>query len=182
MKSSSHTAALLRTAAATFAIALAATMVPMAEAGIWSGSTGGAMCKGSSGTSAPTMYYANTYAQNTSAGGQYVTCGFTDVHAGTTDTPSEMYIGTGNPTDAPISFNCAIQSGYAGGWGVIYTTVAPKTVAANTDDFIYLDGAAGGVYGDIPAKGSYWAPYSLTCLVPPQGKIGLLHLVSAGTL
>lgn len=167
---------LLLSAVGTCVAALGVVTLPTAEANIWSSSTGGAMCKGSSGLASAVTYYSNLYAQNTSSSGQYLTCGFTDVHAGNTATANQMWIGVGNPTAASITFNCAIQSGYQGGAGVVNTVVRNETIAANTDGWIYLNSST------IPPKGSEWSPYTLNCLVPAQGKIGLLTLDMPGTV
>lgn len=167
---------LLLSAVGTCVAALGLIALPAAHANVWSSSTGGAMCKGSSGLASAVTYYSTLFAQNTASNGQYLTCGFTDVHAGNSATPNQMWIGVGNPTGASVSFNCAIQSGYQGGAGVVNTVVQNETVPANNDSFIYLNAS------NLPPKGSMWSPYTVNCLVPAQGKIGLLTLDMPGTV
>lgn len=171
---------MFKAAMLTAVVAAAAMLMPVANAEVWSNTSGGTSCKGSSGFGATVFYFSNQTAQNTSTGGQYLTCYVPASNDGSAESLSDVQILVTNTTGAVQTFTCALQSGYElnGANNNIVTAIMNINVAANSGGNLHFTPSSTPV---IPASASAYNPYTLTCLVPAGGKLGLIHARIAGT-
>lgn len=174
MKYSIKTAALSAIAVAGLATGMLASTDATAIEGY--NSTGGTACKGASGFGAQLFYFSNLYVQNTSANPQYISCDFQDFGAEPGSPQANafaMNIGFANPTAASITFNCVVQSGQDGYSTTNSASFAKAVPANNTFTAQYLNS---GSTPAIPERPNQFAAYTLSCLVPSQGKVSMINI------
>lgn len=165
----------MKSALATCALGAAFVLAaPSALATVYGYTTGGSACKAASGPGADVFYFTNLSAQNTSGSIQYLSCLYVDVNRDNATTPSRVLLNLINPTGAPIDFTCALQAGNEG-TSSVNTKVIQVTVPANSTAFPNQSGA------DVPARVAY-AGYTISCAVPPLGKVALLGVENPGTI
>ncbi len=164
----------VRTALATCVLAAGLIALP-ALASISANTSGGASCKASNGNGAKVFFFSNLYAQNTSVSPQYLSCGFIDFEDNTIGNPLYANIVVHNPTAANVSITCVVQSGTEG-TGTINTQSKVQTAAAGSlTEFVFSNGA-----GTMPARANQHSAYTVSCLMPPQSKLGILRLMHVG--
>lgn len=174
MTHSIKTVALTAIAAASLAAGLLAS--PDASAIKGYNSTGGTACKGASGFGAQLFYFSNLYVQNTSANSQYISCDFQDFGAepGSPEaTAFALNVGFANPTSTDKTFNCVVQAGQDGYSTTNSASVSTVVTANDTFDALYLNA---GSTPAMPARPNQFAAYTISCLVPTQGKVGMINI------
>lgn len=172
MKYSIKTAALSAIAVAGLATGMLASQDASAITAF--NTSGGAACKGASGFGAQLFYFSNLYVQNTNSSSQYISCGFLDFGTDTTTVDANaMNIGFANPTSASITFNCVVQAGTDGYSTVNNASFSKAVPASSTFTAEYLNS---GSTPAIPARPNYFSGYTLSCLVPSQGKLTMLNI------
>lgn len=151
-----------------------ATMIPAAKASIRSIATGGTACQATNGNGAKLFYFSNLYAENTSTTPQYLSCTFSDFEDDSLNNAIYANIILINPTSASFSATCVLQSGSPGATGVIDTQSLTISVPANdVDEFWFHDEF-------MPIRSHRWQPYTASCLIPPQARVGLVMLTLEG--
>lgn len=143
--------------------------------------TGGTSCKSSSGLGAILFYFSNTNAENTSSGGQYLTCQIPGLSASGAFTPNRIEVVFGNPAGVATQATCAIQSGYDLFPSSTLVKTAILNVAIPANGFGILDGSSSST-PILPTSTSGYIPYTLTCLVPAANKLGLIAVRLPGVI
>lgn len=172
---------------ATLATALLATAIlvaPEIQAQVWNNTSGGASCRASSGAAASSFYFNNSFVQNIGTRSQYITCDLPYFSIGPTAwyavPPLQLSVVLANPIpDTTVTFVCVVQAGY-------------YPVEVNSSVFVTDVRGCPGCSADLvrearsapalPLPPNRYSPYSLFCLVPPQGKLGLIHVRLAEAL
>jgi hypothetical protein len=175
-----QTGTVMRSTLLTCAIAAAAALAsPVAHALIVSNTTGGVSCKAANGPGADQFYFSNLSAHNIAGSLQYLSCAYIDINRN--QTPPEDAVASNiqliNAGTASGSFTCVIQAGTEG--GVVNSGIYTQTVAAGATGFIFSDA---GTTPAMPARPDRFRPYTLSCAVPSQGKIGLVNMFLPGTI
>ena len=160
---------------ATTLLAAAVVAIPAAQAEVRMNTTGGGSCKGSSGFGAQYFFFANTYAQNTNASGQYLTCDMPYANIGSADAPSNIQVLLLNPTGSTVQFTCALQAGYdlLPTGSVVNTSVYVIDVTSNEEGNMNVTSSSTPA---MPLAPNAYAPYTLSCLMPPQTRLGLIQV------
>ena len=164
-------------AAAVCGVALVAAPASVADVNM--PTNGGMTCEGSSGFGAHAFYFSNTYAENTLTNAQYLTCELPTANANVATTPVTIYWFMHNTTGASINFTCAMQAGYNGSDGVVNTSIYQTAVGANG---LEIGAATNATNPALPVANNAYAPYSMSCLVPPGGRIGLITVTLPGNV
>lgn len=125
-----------------------------------------AACKAAAGPGADVFYFDTLYAQNTSGSLQYLTCGVPEFNPGTNRAADRVEVLVRNPTASSMTFTCVLQAGYS--VGGVNNAVANVTVAANSTGVFDFSASTTPA---LPARTSQYAPYTLSCAVPAQGRI-----------
>ena len=166
---------IMKAATATALLAAAVVVIPAAQAEVRMNTTGGGACKGSSGFGAQYFYFANTYAQNTTGTAQYLTCDMPYANLGVPDAPDNIQVLLLNPTGGTVQFTCALQAGYdlLPGGGSINTAIYTINVTTNTQGNMNVSSSS---IPAMPLAPNAYAPYTLSCQMPSNTRLGLIQV------
>lgn len=167
----------LQIAVVSALLAIGVMALPAAKASLRLNSTAGSICKAASGPGAAVFYFSNLYAENTSTATQYLTCAFPDMNE-SGEAPTALEISFQNTTAAAVSYTCVIQSGWLQNGYVVNSATFTKNPGANSELNVF---ATSGTTPAMPARGSGFSPYSVSCSVPPGGRFGLVTTLVTGT-
>ena len=140
--------------------------------------TGGTSCQGSSGFGHEFFYFSNTSALNTTDTAHFLTCEIASANesiGGEGIAPVSVQVVGHNATEESAHFSCALQVGSED--SVISTSVFETDVAGDSHGLIVDASGA-----EIPAPANDDAPYSLSCLIEPNTKIGRIMVQTPGHL
>lgn len=154
------------TATALTALLLAGVLPSPATSAVRMNIAGPNACKSASGFGTNAFYYDSQYVQNTTNTTQYLTCHIPEINPGTARSAEDVQVLLRNPTGATITFTCALQAGYS--VNGVNTSVFTINVPAN--DVAVLSAGPASTPA-LPTRTSQYAPYTMSCAVPGQGRI-----------
>jgi len=164
-----------KAAMASIVLMAAALAVPAAKAYIYNNTTGGASCHATSGANTPNLHFSAQSVQNIGIRSLYVTCDIPYFHPSPTPPYVDVYPPYGikvsllNPTGSTITFACSIQTG----WDLSIRSSLYVVSVHSTHGVLE---SSPWTTPEIPWPQDNYSPYALTCLVPPQGKIGIISV------
>lgn len=167
---------MLNLAAGVVGLAAVLTTTP-ADAAMRMNLMPSAACKAAAGPGASVFYFDSQYTQNTSSSLQYLTCGVPEINPNSNRAADRIEILIRNPTASPITFSCVLQAGYS--VHGVNNAVVTKEVPANTVSVIDLSASTTPA---MPARTVMWAPYTVSCAVPAQGRLDLITVQYPETL
>ncbi len=172
----------LRSAVATGLITIGVMALPLAQASITMGSTGGVACQATNGNGAKLFNFGNLEAWNTSAATQFLSCGgLSNINPALGTIEAQViFVGLTNPTGADMTFTCAIQAGYVTNAGGLVNTAVYNWVAVAASTGINASTPVSSPA--TPDRPDSISPYTMSCSVPAQGKVGLLSVTMPGTI
>jgi hypothetical protein len=173
----------MKAALASVVLTTAVLSGSAAEAVVYFNTSAGASCQASSGAAAQYFYFASTYAQNIGTRSLYLTCDLPVFNY----VPSPPYTGIKSPLqvtvqfmnatpDSTITFACVVQAGVPG--FVVNTTFFTVNVRDVAGVTLYDPGEYPGTPPvSLPDQPDNYSAWTLNCMVPPQGRMGLLHVL-----